>query len=156
MSAEKGKRYWDDIRIGDKLDCEPFTMSQDEIIEFASKYDPQCFHINPEIAVNTRFGGIIASSLHTLSLCTRAIVDAMIGFEVIIGLGINILILKNVVRPGDHLALDACWSDLRRSSSKPEQGVAALKFSLFNQKSELVLAAEYTYLLACRSGGPSA
>ncbi|MBT0665890.1 MaoC family dehydratase N-terminal domain-containing protein [Geobacter pelophilus] len=144
------KCYWDDLREGDPLACRPFTLTIDEIIEFAKKYDPQLFHVDPNAAAATRFGGIIASSLHTLAMCTRSLVEALSDHEVIIGLEMEKVSLPNVVRPDDLLTINAHWADLKRSKSKPMQGVATVKYHVTNQREEVVLATGFRYMLACR------
>lgn len=149
------RRYWDDIKDGEHLPCRPFSLTVDEIIDFARKYDPQVFHVDPEAASSTRFGGIIASSLHTLASCTRSLVDALSGYEIIIGLEMDTVALPNVVRPDDLLTIDARWSDLRRSRSKPGQGIATVRYSVLNQRGETVLATGFRYMIACRNESPS-
>ena len=141
---------WDDLAEGKKLQCRPFALGREEIIEFAKKYDPQLFHIDHTAAEASQFGGIIASSLHTLSACTRVIVDALAGVEIIIGLGILNVALPNAVRPDDILVVDAYWSDLRRSTSKPHQGLATVRFAARNQQGKTVLESGFTYMIACR------
>lgn len=144
------QRYWDDLTEGERLDCRPVVLGREEVIEFAVKYDPQLFHIDEEIAAASRFQGIIASSLHTMSACTRVIVDAQKNVEILIGLGILEVVLPNVVRPDDVLSVDAYWTDLRRSSSKPWQGLATVRFTVRNQRGETVLQSGFKYMLACR------
>lgn len=143
-------RYWDDLVEGEQLSCCPFVLGHDEIIAFANRYDPQLFHIDQKAAAASRFGGIIASSLHTLSASTRAIVDALNGVEIIIGLGILEVALPNAVYPDDLLSVSAQWSDLRRSVSKPTQGVATVRFAVRNQRREIVLESGFRYMIACR------
>lgn len=144
-------RYWDDLVEGESLDCRPVVLGLEEIVEFARKFDPQLFHIDENIAAVSRFKGIIASSLHTLSACTRVIVDAQNDVEILIGLGILEVALPNAVRPGDLLSVDAYWSDLRRSASKPGQGLATVRFTVRNQLDETVLESGYKYMIACRT-----
>lgn len=144
-------RYWDDLVEGEPLDCRPVLFDLEEIIAFARKYDPQQFHVDEGIAAASRFKGIIASSLHTLSACTRVIVDAQNDVEILIGLGILEVALPNAVRPGDILSVDAYWSDLRRSASKPGQGLATVRFTVRNQRRETVLESGYKYMIACRA-----
>ena len=144
-------RYWDDLVEGEPLDCRPVLLDLEEIIAFAQKYDPQQFHVDEAIAAASRFKGIIASSLHTLSACTRVIVDAQKDVEILIGLGILEVALPNAVRPGDILTVDAYWSDLRRSASKPGQGLATVRFTVRNQRRETVLESGYKYMIACRA-----
>ena len=148
-------RYWDDIVEGEQLDCQSVVLSLEEIIEFAQKFDPQQFHVDENIAAASRFKGIIASSLHTLSACTRVIVDAQKDVEILIGLGILEVALPNAVRPGDTLSVDAYWSDLRRSASKPLQGLATVRFTVRNQHGESVLESGYKYMIVCRNNVPT-
>jgi acyl dehydratase len=144
--------FWEDIVEGAPLDCRPFVLRREEIMAFAAQYDPQLFHVDRAAAEASRFGGIIASSLHTLSACTRVIVDALNGVEIIIGLGILEVALPNAVYPDDLLTVDAFWSDLRRSTSKPQQGLATVRFAARNQQGKTVLESGFRYMIACRPG----
>jgi acyl dehydratase len=143
-------RYWNDLHEGDLLICRPIAMSQPEIIAFAKQYDPQLFHIDEQAAAKSRFGGIIASSLQTLSCCTRVIVDAQGELAILSGLGIEPVQLQNPVRPDDVLTIEACWTDLRRSRSKPDRGMATIMFKGVNQNGETVIESGFRYMIACR------
>ena len=144
-------RYWDDIVEGEPLDCSAIVLNLPEIKEFAVKYDPQLFHIDEQAAAESRFGGIIASSLQTLSACTRVLVDAQGDMAILSGLGIEEVQLPNPVRPDDVLTVEACWADLRRSRSKPDRGMATARFKAVNQNGETVIASGFRYMIACRS-----
>jgi acyl dehydratase len=60
--------WFEDIEIGTKRDLGPYTFTADEIIAFGKKYDPQIFHVDPEAAKKTMFGGLIASGWHTAAV----------------------------------------------------------------------------------------
>ncbi|MEI6205530.1 MAG: MaoC/PaaZ C-terminal domain-containing protein [Desulfuromonadales bacterium] len=143
-------RYWDELREGEQLDCRTITFTLQEIMAFAEKYDPQTFHIDEQAAAASRFGGIIASSLQTLSACTRVIVDAQGDMAILSGLGIEAVQLPNPVRPDDILTVETRWVDLRRSSSKPDRGMATARFKAVNQKGETVIESGFKYMIACR------
>jgi len=69
-------QWFEDIAIGTKRDLGTYTFTEDEIIAFAKKYDPQIFHIDPEAAKKTMFGGLIASGWHTAAIWMKlAIAD---------------------------------------------------------------------------------
>ena len=46
-----GCKYFEDIAVGERLDCESVLMTKESIIEFAKKFDPQPFHID-EMSAN--------------------------------------------------------------------------------------------------------
>ena len=70
------KRFWEDLDEGERLTCRPVVFERAEIIEFARRFDPQPFHIDETVANASMFGGLIASSLHTISACTKVVVEA--------------------------------------------------------------------------------
>jgi len=142
-------RYWDDLIEGELLYCNTIELTTPEIIEFAKKYDPQLFHVDEQAAAASSFGGIIASSLQTLSACTRVLVDAQGEMAILSGLGIEPVNLPNPVRPNDLLTIEACWSDLKRSCSKPDRGIATVRFKAVNQRGETVLESGFKYMIAC-------
>jgi acyl dehydratase len=144
------RRYWEDLSEGELLDCSTVVLNKPEIIAFAKQYDPQLFHVDEQAAAKSRFGGIIASSLQTLSCCTRVIVDAQGELAILSGLGIEPVQLQNPVRPDDVLTIEACWTDLRRSRSKPDRGMATIMFKGVNQNGETVIESGFRYMIACR------
>ena len=145
------KKYWEDLSEGERLSCRPVFFERTDIIEFAKKFDPQPFHIDETIANASIFGGLIASSLHTISACTRVVVEAQGDLAIMSGLGIDEVKLFNPVKPGDVLLVEAYWSDLKRSRSKPDRGIAGLKCKVTNQRGEPVADYGYRYLVACRN-----
>jgi acyl dehydratase len=148
-----GKRYFEDIRDGERLHCRPVTMTRDDIIAFARAFDPQPFHVDEDLARASVFGGLVASSLHVLSACTRVVVEAQGDVAILSGVGMDEVEMFNPVRPGDRLHVEARWADLRRSRSRPDQGLGAIKCRVTNQSGDLILTYGYRYLLACRGPG---
>jgi acyl dehydratase len=144
------KRYWDDLKEGERLSCRPVVFEKEEIISFAKKYDPQPFHVNEEIAKKSIFGGLIASALHTISACTRVVVEGQGDLAIMSGLGIDEVKVFNPVRTGDVLSVEAYWTNLKRSRSKSDRGTASLKCKVSNQRGEPVVEYGYKYMVACR------
>jgi acyl dehydratase len=148
------RRYFEDIQEGEQLHCEPVAMSRRAIVEFAHNFDPQPFHLDEKAAEASMFGGLVASSLHTLAACTRTVVEAQGDVAILSGVGMHEVNMMNPVRPGDTLFVTAWWSDLRRSRSKPDRGFGSIMCRVFNQKKEPVVDYGYRYLLACRPESP--
>jgi len=145
------KRYFNDIQDGEQLHCQPVVMTRESIIDFGKKFDPQPFHIDEHAAGESIFGGLIASSLHTLSACTRVVVEAQGNIAILSGVGMHEAKMFNPVRPGDVLSVNACWTELRRSRSRPDRGFASIKCRVTNQRNEPVIEYGYHYLIACRN-----
>lgn len=145
------KKYWEDLNEGERLSCSAVVFERAEIIDFAKRFDPQPFHVDESIANGSIFGGLIASSLHTISACTRVVVEAQGDLAIMSGLGIDEVKLFNPVKPGDVLSVEAYWTGLKRSRSKPDRGVAGLKCKVLNQRGEPIADYGYRYLVACRT-----
>lgn len=143
-------RYFEDLKENERLDCRNVVLTKEEIIDFAKRFDPHPFHIDEDGENSSIFGGIIASSLHTISACTRVIVEALNGLVILTGLGIDEVKLFHPVRPDDVLTIEAWWNELRQSRSKPDRGIATVKCMVTNQKGETVAEYGYRYLVACK------
>jgi len=143
------RRYFDDLRDGELLHCRPVVMTREAIIDFAKKFDPQLFHMDEKAATESLFNGLVASSLHTLSACTRVVVEAQGNVAILSGVGMHEVKMFNPVRPGDVLSVKAWWAELQRSRSKPDRGFAAIKCKVTNQRKEPVIEYGYRYLIAC-------
>lgn len=144
------RRYFEDITEGERLHCQKVTITREDIIEFAKRFDPQPFHTDENAAKESFFGGLIASSLHTLSACTGAVVEAQGDMAILSGVGMDEAKMFNPVRPGDVLSIEAWWADLKRSPSKPGLGFARIRCKVTNQNEEPVIEYGYRYMLACR------
>lgn len=145
--------YWEDLKEGQKLPCKKVKFEKAEIIEFATRYDPQTFHVDEQTAKKSIFGGLIASALHTLSACTRSVVEAQGNLAILTGLGLDEAKTFNPVRPGDVLSIEANWVDLKRSRSKPDRGLAGIKCKVANQDGIPIIEYGYRYLIECRTKG---
>ena len=145
------RRYFDDLVDGERLDCQPVVITREAIIDFARKFDPQPFHIDESIARESIFGGLIASSLHTLSACTRVVVEAQGHVAILSGVGMHEVKMFNPVRPDDVLMVNAKWAELRKSTSKPDRGFASIRCNVTNQRKQRVIEYGYRYLIACKN-----
>jgi acyl dehydratase len=143
-------RYFDDITEGERLKCQKTTITKGDIVKFAKKFDPQLFHINERAGKKSIFGGLIASSLHILSVCTKEVVKAQGNVAILSPAGMKEIKMYNPVRPGDTLSINAWWSNLRKSNSKPHHGYAGIRCIVTNQRKEIIMDFGYRYLLARR------
>jgi len=112
----------------------PVKVSKDDIITFASEYDPQVFHVDEEKAANTFAGRLIASGWHSCSLASRILVDNLLNRASSLGSpGIEEARWIAPVFPNDELFLEATVTDTRTSKSRPDIGLVQFLFKLCKQ-----------------------
>ena len=131
--------YFEDLPLGIKTDLGTYTFTEDDIIKFASRWDPQPFHVDEEAARASVFGGLVASSLHLFAICTRLFYDHGDAIQVMAMLSKDAVQLPNPARPGDTLSYDTECVDRRESKSRGDRGVITLADVLANQHGEPVL-----------------
>jgi acyl dehydratase len=146
--------YLEDVSVGRKFSAGPVTLSEDAIIAFASEFDPQPFHTDPEAAKTTIFKGLAASGWHTACATMRLLVDGAMPFVGgSVGFGVEIS-WPRPVRPGDALFVEAEIMEIKPSSSKPHQAVVTLKTTTTNQHGETVQAMTSKNLMFRRGHAP--
>jgi acyl dehydratase len=135
------QRYFEDYTPGHVHELGTVTVSEAEIIDFARQFDPQYFHIDPEKAKSSRFGGIIASGWHTIGVTMRLYVDHFLSHVASLASpGIDEIRWPNPVRPGDILKVRVSVLEARPSGSKPDRGVVRARIEAINQRDEQVLS----------------
>ena len=130
--------WFDDLKVGMRFASESKTVSKEEILRFASEFDPQPFHLDDEAARHTILGGLAASGWHTAAISMRlALSTRPFGPHPLFGAGVDELRWIKPVRPGDTLHIDGEVTELIPSKSKP-LGTVRVKWTLFNQHDEAV------------------
>lgn len=129
---------FDDLKLGMHFKSGEVTVSKEDILRFASEFDPQPFHLDEEVAKDTILGGLAASGWHTAAIAMKlAITCRPFGPHPLFGAGVDELRWMKPVRPGDRLHLEGEVMDLVPSKSKP-QGVVRVKWTAYNQNGEAV------------------
>jgi acyl dehydratase len=155
--TEKSARYAEDYKVGDVFDLGRIVVSQEEIIEFSKKWDPQPFHIDEQNAGDSAYGGLIASGWHVTLLMMPMMNDSgFISHETSLGSpGLDGLKWLKPVRPGDMLSGTAEITDVRVSRSKPELGFVSHIAKLRNDAHEDVYVLKSTSIVKARGIKPS-
>lgn len=131
--------YFDDFAIGSRIEAGRVAVDADEVAAFASRFDPQPFHVDPVAAAESMFGGIIASGWHTCSMMMRLAVDSYLQRTASLGSpGVDEVRWLKPVRPGDELTMFSTVLDAVPSTSRPDRGVIFSLWEAFNQHGELV------------------
>ena len=144
--------YFEDLEIGKRASFGRYDVTREEVIEFAKKYDPQAFHLDDEVAAKTHFGRLSASGWHTCAMTMAMMVENMKNVKQA-GLGspgVDQLMWKKPVYPGDTLRVESEVIEKRRSKSRPEMGLFKSRAKVFNQNDEVVLEMTSNGLIAVR------
>jgi acyl dehydratase len=144
-------RYFEDYLPGDIHEFGSITMREADIIEFARRFDPQPFHIDPEAAKESFFGGLIASGWHTASLTMRLLVDHYVSRVASLGSpGVDEVRWRKPVRPGDTLSVRVTVLESKLSRSKPDRGSIRSYVEVLNQHREVVMTWKGIGIVRCR------
>jgi acyl dehydratase len=148
--------YWEDFRVGEKVELGTCRVEKDEIVAFAKQFDPQPFHVDEEAAKTSIFGGLIASGWHTCALVMRLMCDSYLVKAASLGSpGVDKVRWLKPVRPGDTIRATRTSLECRPSSSKPDVGIVKSRWDVFNQHGEQVMAMEGYGMFRRRNRAPS-
>lgn len=144
--------YFEDFPPGETVRFpETYTMSAEEIVAFASEFDPQPMHLSEEGGRASILGGMAASGWHTCAVAMRLISDGYISRSAGAGApGIKEGKWLKPVRPGDTLRLSRECLSARESASRPGIGLCTFRWVVWNQKSEPVLELVGTQMFVTR------
>lgn len=150
--------YFEDVVIGTQTQTGSWTFTEEEIISFAQKYDPQAFHTDPEAAKSHEFGGIVASGFHIGAIWMKMTVENMArafaeleasrqspsegsgGRTAGISPGFKKMRWLKPVRPGDTITYSNKVSAKIPMGSRTDIGIIQSKTSGINQHGELVFS----------------
>ena len=135
--------YLDDFIPGQVREFGRHDITKDEIVAFASKYDPQPFHTDEEAAKSSFYGGLIASGWMTVGIAMRMVCDDYLFGAASMGSpGVDQIRWLQPVKPGDVLRLRLTTREVKPSQSKPDRGVVRSLWEVLNQRDEVVMTLE--------------
>ena len=133
--------YFEDFSAGQVHELGSVEVTESAIVDFARQFDPQPFHLDPEAAKESVFGGLIASGWHTGAMWMRLYVDSLLGGPASQGSpGIEELRWLAPVRPGDTLHGRLTVLETRHSERRPGRGTVRIRGKMVNQEAVTVLS----------------
>lgn len=145
-------RYFEDVEPGEKTRFGEYLVTKEEIVAFASRYDPQPFHLDEAAAKSSLFGGLCASGWHTAAMTMRLVVDHVIkGLASLGSPGGEHLRWRRPVYPGDTLSVEVEILEKKNHPKRPGVGIIKTSWTTFNQKNEPVMTLIAEMLMAKRS-----
>lgn len=145
--------YLEDLAAGQRYSGRTaIHITSEDIHRFAGEFDPQPFHLDETAAADSLFRGLAASGWHTAAVTMKLLIDSEFSpAGGIVGAGFDELRWPNPVRPGDELRVESEVLAVRRSKSNPRQGIATLRTTTLNQKSEPVQISTGNIIVPARS-----
>ena len=132
--------YFEDFAAGQEYDLGSRTLDRATIVDFATEFDPQPFHVDEEAAEQSIYGGLIASGWQTCCVYMRLLCDSFLLQVNSMGSpGVDELRWLGPVRPGDTLSAKLRIDEVRASKSKPDRGIVMTAGEVRNQDGVLVL-----------------
>jgi len=142
--------YFEDFQVGQIIEVGQVGVSEEEILEFARRFDPQPFHVDREAATRVH-GGLIASGWHTGSLMMRLMAEGLLNKSSNHpSPGMDELRWLKPVRGGDTLSVRCVILATRVSASKPDRGLVTTRWEARNQHGELVMTANVVCMFGLR------
>jgi acyl dehydratase len=132
--------YFEDFSVGLTFTTDETLISKNEIIDFASKYDPQTFHLDEELAKDGPFGQLTSSGFMTLGKSFTQIFNTEVFNGTSMGAwGLDELRWTKPVYPNDTLKTKVEVLETKKSKKNPTKGTVRLKQTVTNQNNEIVM-----------------
>ncbi|HEY7228932.1 MAG TPA: MaoC family dehydratase [Pseudolabrys sp.] len=133
------KHHWEDFKLGTVTVYGPRLVTREEIIAFASEFDPQPMHLDETAAAATPLGGLAASGWHSCCLLMRIIADGFINGSHSMGApGVDEVRWLKPLRPGTQVRVRATVLGTRASNSRPEIGFVNFLFEMIDDQDAVV------------------
>lgn len=117
----------------------PYHVSREEMIAFATEFDPQPMHLDDEAAKHSLLQGLAGSGWHLCAITMRMACDGFLLRTACLGSpGVDEVEWLSPLRPGDDLMMDVEVTG-SRVSSKPERGFVNMKYTIRNARGETLM-----------------
>ena len=139
--SEGTRRFWSDVRPGDTFATEGITITRRDILEFAADFDPQPYHLDPDAAEASIFGGLCASGWHVTAVMMRLLTDEFLAqrIDLLGSSGVRSLRWKKPVFADDRLSSDIAVTGKTPSQSDDRYGYIECDVIVKNQRGEPVI-----------------
>ncbi|PPR09869.1 MAG: hypothetical protein CFH41_02252 [Alphaproteobacteria bacterium MarineAlpha11_Bin1] len=132
--------FLEDMDIGHVCEAGTITVTDDEIISFAERYDPLPMHVSELGGLATVHDSLIASGVLTIALKQRLQMSIARNTAIIGAARIEELNFLKPVRGGDELSIRQECVGKRMSKTRYDRGLVTWEFFLKNQRREIVFS----------------
>ena len=151
MSEDKKEYYFEDFEVGMSWTSEKYTISEQEMLDFARRYVPLSYHADPEAAKASPYGGLISSGHLAAGIAFGLFVKTGVLDTAAQGSpGMNVRWVRPI-RPGDTIYVVAHVRQVSPAARPGGKHAIKLFLETFNQDDELVLTHDTLNFLRRRS-----
>lgn len=145
-------KTFEDFCCGEVIPLRAYQVTESEMIDFATRYDPQDYHTDPVRALETPFGGLIASGWLTTAIFMRMQCDSFMTDSSCVGSpGVDEIRWLHPVRPGDVLTGTNEVTQTIPSRSRPDRGAVYSSVEIINQDATVVMTLRTTAIYLRRA-----
>jgi acyl dehydratase len=149
------RHYFEDFEVGRVREFGRCEVTREAVLEFATRFDPQPFHLDDAAAARSLFGRLAASGWHTAAMAMRMMCEGYLLESASLGSpGVDKLSWPAPVYPGDVLTMRSTVLESRPSASRPEMGLVRSLSEVLNQHGVVVLRMEGLGFFRRRDAGP--
>jgi acyl dehydratase len=146
-------KYFEDYHVGATAEFGAYEVTEQEVVDYARRFDPQPFHVDAEAAKRSMFGGLIASGWHTGAMMMRMFCEhGHVGEPILASPGFDDLKWLKPVRPGDRLSVRQKVRETVASKSRPDRGLVKFDATVLNQAGEAVMTVTTMVFIRRRAG----
>jgi acyl dehydratase len=143
--------FWEDFVAGSVAEYGPRILTRDEIVAFASTFDPQPMHLDEASASASMLGGLAASGWHSCCVLMRMLSDGFISRANFLGApGVEEVKWLAPVRAGESLTARATVAETRVSRSRSQIGWVRFKFDLLDAAGGRLMTMTMNFMLGRR------
>ena len=153
-AARTIRYHWEDFEVGKVREFGHCEVTREAVLEFASRYDPQPFHLDDSAAAASLFGKLAASGWHTAAMAMRMMCDGYLLESASMGSpGVERLAWPAPVFPGDVLRMRTTVLESRPLASRPAVGLVRSRSEVLNQNGQVVMTMEGVGFFGRRGAG---
>ena len=141
--------WFEDFVVGQRFNYGAWHMTKSEMIDFATLYDPEPFHLDEAVAIAQGWGGLIASGPQVASIWRRLSKEAFPNAQSVISPGWENIRWMKPVFAGDSLYARTEIGDMRRLESRPGEGMIKLQNTIYRQEEDVVSTLSSTWFVRC-------
>jgi acyl dehydratase len=150
--TETMKLTFEDLQPGPLGVFGPLHVTREDIIAFATEFDPQPMHLDEEAANRSLLKGLSGSGWHMCALFMRLSWDGFIHRIASAGApGVDEVRWVAPLRPGDDLTLEVEVTGKRESRSRPDIGFVHVNNVMRNAKGETLMTVSVPLMVLRRA-----